>query len=351
MVAGLRSDDRLLGDGPHPAPQRGRDDPGDRQLPAAARQHRQARRRASARCAATPTCRATAPWASASSRPPPSSTRCATSSASSRRASTATTRSTRSARMRDGRREGVLRAGRQLRRRRRPTPTSTEAALRSAAPDRARLHQAQPLARRPGATALILPTLGRTERDRTGGRRAVRHRRGLDGRRCTPRGAARAGLARSCSPRSPSSAAGAATLGDRLRHPVGGLPRRLPPDPRPDRARRPRLRRLQREGRRPGGFALPHPPRDDRDVPHRHRQGQLHRQPARGTRRCPRAGCCCRPCARTTSTTPPSTASTTATPRCTHPVRGSKCGVAMLSPLFGMTGICPDQNGCPEWWS
>ena len=36
---------RLLGDGPHPAPQRGRDHPRDRQLPALPRQHRPPRRR------------------------------------------------------------------------------------------------------------------------------------------------------------------------------------------------------------------------------------------------------------------------------------------------------------------
>ena len=45
------------------------DDPRGRQLPAAARQHRPARRRASARCAATPTCRAIARWASGSEPP------------------------------------------------------------------------------------------------------------------------------------------------------------------------------------------------------------------------------------------------------------------------------------------
>ncbi len=60
------------------------DDPGDRQLAAAAGQHRPARRRASARCAGTATSRATGRWASGRSCRPPSSTRCATSSASSR---------------------------------------------------------------------------------------------------------------------------------------------------------------------------------------------------------------------------------------------------------------------------
>ena len=46
LAAGVRADDRLLGDGPDAAPQRRRDDPRDRQLPAAARQHRPPRRRA-----------------------------------------------------------------------------------------------------------------------------------------------------------------------------------------------------------------------------------------------------------------------------------------------------------------
>ncbi len=46
--------------------------------------------------------------------------------------------------------------------------------------DRARLDQAQPLAPGHRREALILPCLGRTERDVAGRRRAVRHRRGLD---------------------------------------------------------------------------------------------------------------------------------------------------------------------------
>ena len=44
LVAASRAHDRVLGDGADPAPARGGDDPGDRQLPAAARQHRQAGR-------------------------------------------------------------------------------------------------------------------------------------------------------------------------------------------------------------------------------------------------------------------------------------------------------------------
>ena len=71
-------------------------------LHAAARQHRQARRRRSPRSAGTATCRATGRWASGRSRRPASSTRWRRSSASGRRASTASTSSTRSGRCGDG---------------------------------------------------------------------------------------------------------------------------------------------------------------------------------------------------------------------------------------------------------
>ena len=62
--------DHHLGDGPHPAQEGGRHHQGDRQPPAAARQHRQAGRRRLARSAGTATCRATARWASGRSRRP-----------------------------------------------------------------------------------------------------------------------------------------------------------------------------------------------------------------------------------------------------------------------------------------
>ena len=94
----------LLGDGPDPAPQRGGHHQGDRQPRLRPGQHRQARRRAAARCAATPTCRATGRWGSGSGRRRTSWTRCRPSSASTRRASTATTPSTRSARCATARR-------------------------------------------------------------------------------------------------------------------------------------------------------------------------------------------------------------------------------------------------------
>ena len=88
----------LLGDGDHPAPQRGRDDQGDRQRRARCRATSASPAPDCARCAGTPTSRATARWASGRRCPTTSSTRCATSSASSRPASTASTPSTRSAR-------------------------------------------------------------------------------------------------------------------------------------------------------------------------------------------------------------------------------------------------------------
>ena len=63
----------------------------------------------------------------------------------------------------------------------------------------------------------------------------------------------------------------------------------------------------------PGGFPLPHPPRDRREFKTADRQGAVHRQRARDPARSPRGTCCCRRCAATTSSTPRSTGSTTAT--------------------------------------
>ena len=96
-------------------------------------------------------------------------------------------------------------------------------------------------------------------------------------------------------------------------HAVGGVREGLRHHPRPHRPRGPRLRGLQRaRGRTPAASpsrtpratsaASPPPPARPTSPP----------RPS-STPTCPRAGCCCRPCARTTSTTPRSTASTTAT--------------------------------------
>ena len=90
--------DRLLGDGPDPAPGRGGDHPGDHQPAAPARQHRQAGRRAVP--GARPLQRAGRPHDGGLGEGATTtcSTGCATSSASSRTASTASTPSTRSGR-------------------------------------------------------------------------------------------------------------------------------------------------------------------------------------------------------------------------------------------------------------
>ena len=90
-VPGVRRDRRLLGDGHHPAPQRGRDGQGDRQRRAAAGQHRQARRRPvpGARPLQRPGRPDDGDLGAAARRT--SSTRCRRSSASTRRASTAST--------------------------------------------------------------------------------------------------------------------------------------------------------------------------------------------------------------------------------------------------------------------
>ena len=72
-------------------------------------------------------------------------------------------------------------------------------------------------------------------------------------------------------------------------------------------------RRTTRRSSQPGGFVLPHPPRDSRTFPTETGKAHLH-VPARWTcSTCPRGGCCCRACAATTSSTPRSTGSATAT--------------------------------------
>lgn len=63
---------------------------------------------------------------------------------------------------------------------------------------------------------------------------------------------------------------------------------------------------------RPGGFQLPHAPRDERRFPTKTGKANFTAAPVEYPR-VPPGACCCRPCAATTSTTPPSTASTTVT--------------------------------------
>ena len=123
----------------------GANDPGDRQPPAAPGQHRQARRRASARSAGTATSRATGPWASRKRCRPPSSTRSSGSSAS--RPPRARVDAVNAIRAMRGRpRPGVLRHGRQLRPGHARTSAVTEAALRELRADRAGVDEAEPLA-------------------------------------------------------------------------------------------------------------------------------------------------------------------------------------------------------------
>ena len=126
-------------------------------------------RRRCARCAATATCRATARWASGSSRPSAFldalRRRVRLRAAARARAATPSTRSGRCATA------GSRCSSRWAATSPSATPDTevTEAALRRLRADRARLDQAQPLApRAPGAQALILPCLGRTERDMPG---------------------------------------------------------------------------------------------------------------------------------------------------------------------------------------
>ncbi len=129
-------------------------------------------------------------------------------------------------------------------------------------------------------------------------------------------GPARAGVARPAE-RGRRSCAGspARTLGDGPAAALGGVRGRLRRDPRPHRAGRARASTTSTTRvREPGGFALPHPPRDELRFPTADGQAQLHASTALDDRAgAGRAGCCCRPCAPTTSTTPRSTASTTAT--------------------------------------
>lgn len=63
---------------------------------------------------------------------------------------------------------------------------------------------------------------------------------------------------------------------------------------------------------RPEGFRLPHAPRDERRFPTTTGKANFTAAPVEYPK-VPEYGCCSRPCAATTSTTPPSTASTTAT--------------------------------------
>ena len=180
MFRDSRGHRHLLGDGHHPAPQRGRHRSRRSSTSRCCRATSASRAPACARCAATPTCRATGPWASGSAARATSSTRSATSSASTRRASTASTRS--SADRGAARRQGPRSSSRWAATSSRAAPDTevTEAGDAQRRPHRARLHQAQPLARRPRPRGADPPG-ARPQRAGPHRRpRAAGHRRGLD---------------------------------------------------------------------------------------------------------------------------------------------------------------------------
>lgn len=166
-----------------------------------------------------------------------------------------------------------------------PDTDVTEAAMRRA---RLTVHVSTKLNRShaiTGARALILPTLGRTERDvQTGpdgkpteqfvtvedSMGMVHASRG----RLAPAGP-------SCCPRRPSSPASPAASWAPPAAPLGGVRPGLRDDPRPDRPRHPGLRGLQHQGRPPRRLRPPARPPGQPQLPHRHREGQLHRRPRR----------------------------------------------------------------------
>ena len=136
-------------------------------------------------------------------------------------------------------RPGLLRHGRQLRRRH--TRHRGRAPRRPAARAGLTVHVSTKLNRShavTGARALILPTLGRTDQRHPGGRRAVRDRRGLHGHGARVTRQPDAPASRSClSEIGIVCAAGARRLGPGYgADPLGGLRGGLRRDPRPHRA-------------------------------------------------------------------------------------------------------------------
>ena len=312
MVLAAEAHHRVLGHGPDPAQARRPHHPRSRQLPAAARQHRPPRCRRVPRARAQQ--RAGRPHHGHLRTPRPRLPRRPGEGVRLRPAPRARLRR-RARHPRPARRQGqgVLRHGRQLRLRL-PRHRGDRGGHAPRPAHRARLDQAQPLPRG-HRRARPDPAHPRPHREgHPGRRRAVRHRRGLHGhgpRLARPPGtgepaaAVRARDRVPAGPRAPSAR--------RSRIPWEEFEADYDRDPRPDRPRRPRLRGLQRPGAPPRRLRPAARPARLPQLPHRHRQGQLHRRPARVPRRSPRAACCCRRCAPTTSTTPPSTASTTAT--------------------------------------
>ena len=234
-------------------------------------------------------------------------------SASSARASTAATPSTPSARCATGA-PRCSSAWAATSRSATPDTEVTEAALRSCALTvqvSTKLNRSHVVH---GRTALILPSLGRTDRDvQAGVKQQVSVEDSMSmvhlsrGSLHPPSDQVRSEVAIVCAagPRAarprPPGAVGASSTATT----TASATRSRPWCP----AATTTTRKVRAARRVPAAAPAARLPR----IPHQHRQSQLRGQPARvgaGTRR---AGWSCRPCAATTSTTPPSTASTTAT--------------------------------------
>jgi formate dehydrogenase major subunit len=163
-----------------------------------------------------------------------------------------------------------------------------------------------------GYEALILPCLGRTEVDRTGGieqRVTVEDSMGMVH--------ASQGRLEPASPHLRSEVAIVAGLAQALLGADDTVPwAELAGDYARIRERIeavvPGFTSFEQRIGQPGGFALPHPPRDRREFPTDQGRAQLTVNELH-PRSWPMADSCCRPCARTTSSTPPSTASMTGT--------------------------------------
>ena len=164
-----------------------------------------------------------------------------------------------------------------------------------------------------GREALILPCLGRTERDQqAAGEQFVTVEDSMSMVHAST-GPAGAGVAALRSEVAIVTGLGQALFG--ADDPVGWLEmgERLSTDPQAHRARRPRLRRFEERVAAARRVRAAEPAARLAHLRHRHRQGQLHGQRRSTPLEVPPGTCCCRPCARTTSSTPRSTASTTAT--------------------------------------
>ena len=261
-----------------------RDDPRDRQLPAAARQHRPARRRRLPGARALQRPGRPHHGHLRSGRPPRSSTRSAPSSASSRRAHHGYDTVDAIRAMRDGHGEGLLRRWAATSSPPRPTPTSPRprcGAAGSPSQVSTKLNRSHAVTGETGAD----PADPRPHRrDVQSRRRAVRHGRGLDGHGARLPRPARARLDAPAAARCAIVCRLArATLGDR--DPAShwdAFDGRLRPDPRPHRAGGARVRRTSTSGcARPAASPCRTRRATSGASRHRHRAGQLHRQRAR----------------------------------------------------------------------